>query len=78
MQAHYSTLIYKIELCFHGDNFAKETNKNGHSNKNIGYGTKIQEVIEEKIHCQFITTYPGKKNLVLLKLSMKYLIKSNN
>ena len=71
-------LGYRIDLYFHGYKLAIEIDENGDCNRNIDYEIKRQKTIEQELVCKFIKITQEKKSLIILKLSMKYLDKSNN
>ena len=71
-------LGYRIDLYFHEYILVIEIDENGHSDRNMDYEIKKQKAIEQELGCEFIRIYPGKKILIFLKLSMKYLDTSND
>ena len=69
----------RIDVDFSDHKLAIEIDKNDHSHRNIDYEIKKQKAIEQELGCRFITTDPEKKkNLILLKVSIKYLGTSDN
>ena len=54
MQTQNNVLSYRIDLYFHDYKLAIESDENGHSDRNIDYEIKRQNVIEQELGCKFI------------------------
>ena len=54
IHSQYNVLRYRIDLYFHDYKLPIEIDKNGHSDRNINYKIKRQNVIEQEIGCKFI------------------------
>ena len=67
MQTRYSVLGYRIDLYFHDYKLAIEIDKNGHSNRNIGYEIKRQKAIEQELGFEFIRTDPDEEDFDIFK-----------
>ena len=78
MQTQYNVLGYKIDLYFRDYKFAIEIDENRHSNRNIDYEIKRQNVIEQELGVSSLELVLAKKTFIFLELSMKYLDTLNN
>ena len=54
MQTQNNVLSYRIDLYFHDYKLAIVSDENGHSDRNIDYEIKRQNVIEQELGCKFI------------------------
>ena len=55
-------LSYRIDLYFYDYNLAIEIDGNGYCDKNIDYGIKRQNWIEQELRCKFFTIDLGKED----------------
>ena len=67
MEAQYSLLGYRIDICFHDYKLAIEIHENKHSGRNINYEIKRQEAIEQEPSCKFIRIDPYKEDFDIYK-----------
>ena len=66
--------IYRIDLFCHDYKLTIEIDENGRSDRNIDYQKKKDKILG----CKLLKTDPGKKNLDILEIAVKYLDTSNN
>ena len=62
MQTQYKVLSCKIDLYFDDNKLTKETDNNGHSDRNIDYEIKRQKAIEQELEWKFIRVDPDKED----------------
>ena len=67
MQTHFNCLGYRIDLYFHDHKRAIEIDENDHSDRNIDYEMKRQNLIEQNSSCRFIRIDPDKENFDVFK-----------
>ena len=67
IHSQYNVLRYRIDLYFHDYKLAIEIDKNGHSDRNINYKIKRQNVIEQEIGCKFIRIDPEKEGFDIFR-----------
>ena len=77
MQVQYSVLRYGLDLYFCNNKLAIEIVENGYCDKNIDYKLKGKKQYNMTLVVSLLQLILTKKNLILQKLSMKYLGTSN-
>ena len=58
MQAQYTVIGYRIDLCFHEYKLAIEIDELGHNDRNIDYEIQRQRATEKEPGCVFIRINP--------------------